>query len=46
MVITAAKKASKFSVKVVLNPAPGQTLPEELLYLLDVLMPNENETNC
>lgn len=46
MVITAAKMARKFSVKVVLNPAPGQTLPEELLYLFDVLIPNENETNC
>lgn len=43
-VITAAKLAKLASTKVVLNPAPAQTLPDELLTQLDMITPNETET--
>ncbi len=42
-VIEAAKIAKKYGVKVVLNPAPAQKLPDELLSLVDILIPNEIE---
>ncbi|VDG99063.1 Ribokinase [Lysinibacillus sphaericus] len=35
--------ANKHNVKTILNPAPAQTLPEELLQLVDYLTPNETE---
>lgn len=43
-VIAAAQQAKAHGVKVILNPAPAQPLPAELLALLDVLTPNESET--
>lgn len=39
----AAQIAHAAGVKVVLNPAPGQALPDELLRMVDVLTPNETE---
>jgi len=42
-VISAAKIAKDNEVKVILNPAPAQHLPDELLNLVDVLIPNEIE---
>ncbi|REB08881.1 ribokinase [Sporosarcina sp. BI001-red] len=35
--------ANKHNVKTILNPAPAQTLPAELLQLVDYLTPNETE---
>jgi ribokinase len=43
-VIAAAQQAKELGVIVVLNPAPAQPLPKELLPLVDVLVPNESET--
>lgn len=43
-VIVAAEQARAQNVRVVLNPAPAQPLPERLLSLVDVLIPNETET--
>jgi ribokinase len=40
----AAEMAHKHGVKVVLNPAPAQKLPDELLELVYALVPNEGET--
>lgn len=42
-VIRAAKLAKKHNVKVILNPAPIQMLPNELFELVDYLTPNEHE---
>lgn len=42
-VINAAQFAENHGVKVVLNPAPAQQLPAELLSLTDILIPNETE---
>ena len=42
-VAAAAEMASAAGVKVLLNPAPGQPLPPELLRRVDVLTPNETE---
>ena len=42
-VIKAAQCAKNHGVKVILNPAPAQQLPEELLSLTDILIPNERE---
>ncbi|WP_020533828.1 ribokinase [Flexithrix dorotheae] len=39
----AAKKASENGVKVVLNPAPAQSLSDELLGNLHIITPNETE---
>ena len=39
----AAKIAKQSGTKVVLNPAPAQTLPESLLAQLDMITPNETE---
>jgi ribokinase len=41
----AAKIAQKENVKVVLNPAPAQQLPADILSLVDILIPNESELN-
>lgn len=43
-VIAAAKLAQAHHTKVVLNPAPARALPEELLQLIDIITPNETET--
>jgi len=43
-VIKAAQLAKAHNVTVLLNPAPAQTLPSELLQLVDILIPNETET--
>ena len=42
-VLAAAKLAAQHGVRVVLNPAPAQKLPPELLALVDVLTPNRIE---
>lgn len=42
-VLSAAKLAKQNGVRVVLNPAPAQELPEELVSLTDYLIPNETE---
>jgi ribokinase len=41
--IAAARLAHKHNVRVVLNPAPAQPLPAELLELVDVITPNRIE---
>lgn len=43
VVIHVAKICKEHGVKVVLNPAPAVKLPEELLPLIDFLIPNETE---
>ncbi|MGC6407397.1 ribokinase [Bisgaard Taxon 45] len=43
-VISAAKLAKSAHTQVVLNPAPAQALPDELLTLVDMITPNETET--
>lgn len=40
----AAEIARAAGVRVLLNPAPAQPLPDDLLRLVDVLVPNESET--
>jgi ribokinase len=42
-VIRAAELAKKHNVKIILNPAPIQKLPKELLDFVDYLIPNEYE---
>jgi len=42
-VIAAAKLAKKAGVPVLLNPAPAQALPDELLANVSILTPNETE---
>lgn len=39
----AAKIAADKHAKVILNPAPAQVLPKDLLDLVDILVPNEHE---
>jgi ribokinase len=41
---TAAKLASENNVKVILNPAPAQTLKDETFKHISILTPNETET--
>jgi ribokinase len=43
-VIRSAEMAHAHGVKVVLNPAPARPVPERLLSMVDVLVPNESET--
>jgi ribokinase len=43
-VVRAAEVARAAGVRVLLNPAPARQLPDELLRLVDVLTPNESET--
>ena len=38
------KLAKQYGVKTILNPAPAQTLSNELLKLVDIITPNESET--
>jgi ribokinase len=40
---TACEIAAKAGVRVILNPAPAQPLPDELLRLVSILTPNETE---
>jgi ribokinase len=40
----ACEIAAKAGVRVILNPAPAQPLPDELLRLVSILTPNETET--
>jgi ribokinase len=42
-VIDAAKLAKKNGVKVILDPAPAEALPDEIFPLLDIITPNETE---
>ncbi|MBN1668770.1 MAG: ribokinase [Anaerolineales bacterium] len=42
-VLAAARLAKEQGCRVLLNPAPAQRLPEELLSLVDVLIPNQSE---
>ncbi len=42
-VLAAARKAKESGVRVLLNPAPARSLPEELISLPDFLLPNETE---
>jgi ribokinase len=44
MVVSASKLAKERNVKVILDPAPAQVLPEEIYPLLDIITPNETET--
>jgi ribokinase len=39
----AAEIAAKAGVRVILNPAPSQPLPDKLLKLVSILTPNEHE---
>ncbi len=39
----AAEIAQKNKTKVILNPAPAQSLPDSLLMLVDIITPNETE---
>ena len=39
----AAEIAAKAGVSVILNPAPAQPLPDDLLRLVSILTPNETE---
>lgn len=43
-IIQAAELAKTNQTKVVLNPAPARLLPDELLKLVDIITPNETET--
>ena len=43
-VIRAAEVARRHDVRVILNPAPARPLPDRLLAMVDVLIPNESET--
>ncbi|HUE99219.1 MAG TPA: ribokinase [Anaerolineales bacterium] len=42
-VLAAAQRAKESGVRVLLNPAPARSLPEELISLPDFLLPNETE---
>lgn len=43
-VCAAAQQARALGARVILNPAPARTLPEELLQAVHVFIPNESET--
>ena len=42
-IVAAARAARRAGARVILDPAPAQSLPDELLRLTDVLTPNETE---
>ena len=42
-VLYAARWAKKKNMMVILNPAPARELPDELISLVDVIVPNESE---
>ena len=43
VVVAAARRARENGLRIILNPAPAQDLPEELIALTDYLIPNETE---
>jgi ribokinase len=43
VVLAAAKLAKEKGVKIILDPAPAQMLPDEIYPLLDIITPNETE---
>jgi len=43
MVYAAANMAKEKEVRVILDPAPAQVLPEEIYSLIDIITPNETE---
>ncbi len=42
-VFSAAQRARESGLRVLLNPAPARSLPEELISLSDFVLPNETE---
>jgi ribokinase len=44
-VITAFRHARREGARTILNPAPAQALPDELLQLCDIVVPNEHEAD-
>ena len=42
-VLSAAKRAHENGLRVILNPAPAQHIPAELIALADFIIPNETE---
>ena len=42
-VLHAAKYAKQNGIRVILNPAPAKSLPDELISLIDFIIPNETE---
>ncbi len=42
-VLSAARRAKENGVRVILNPAPARELPDELIGLVDFIIPNETE---
>jgi ribokinase len=44
-VITAFRHARREGSRTILNPAPAQELPDELLQLCDIVVPNEHEAD-
>jgi len=42
-VLRAAQRASENGLRVILNPAPAQSIPDELIALTDFIIPNETE---
>jgi ribokinase len=42
-VLHAAQRARESGMRVVLNPAPARSLPDELIALVDFIIPNESE---
>ena len=44
-VITAFRHAREAGARTVLNPAPAQALPDELVRLCDIVVPNEHEAD-
>ena len=44
-VISAFRHAREAAARTVLNPAPAQTLPDELVRLCDIVVPNEHEAD-
>lgn len=43
IVLSAFKKAKKFGILTILNPAPAMKIPDELLLYTDIIIPNETE---
>ncbi|WP_208321665.1 ribokinase [Oceanimonas baumannii] len=41
--LAAARQAKEQGARIILNPAPAQSLPDELLALVDMITPNETE---
>ncbi len=42
-VLHAARVAKQNGIRIILNPAPAQSLPDELIALVDFIIPNETE---